>query len=96
MPSEFTTALLSGGCAGFAVDISLYPLDTIKSRMQSQEGFVKAGGLRGVYAGLGPAALGSFPGAALFFATYETSKAALTGDSQRSNALVHLTAAYVI
>ena len=74
MPSEFITALIAGGFAGFAVDVSLYPLDTIKTRMQSTEGFLKSGGFRGIFKGLGPAALGSFPGAALFFATYETSK----------------------
>jgi Mitochondrial carrier protein len=34
-------------------------------------GFVKAGGFRGIYNGLGAAAIGSAPGAALFFTTYE-------------------------
>ena len=75
-------ALLSGGFAGFAVDISLYPLDTFKTRAQSKEGFFKAGGFKGAFKGLGPAAVGSFPGAALFFATYETSK---TGEGVRSH-----------
>lgn len=37
-------------------------------------GFVKAGGFRGVYNGLGAAAIGSAPGAALFFTTYEYMK----------------------
>ena len=40
---------------------------------------VRSGGFRRIYAGLGPAALGSAPGAALFFCTYETSKKALAG-----------------
>jgi hypothetical protein len=36
MPKEtsFTTALLSGGCAGTSVDVALFPLDTIKTRLQ--------------------------------------------------------------
>ncbi len=55
-------ALIAGGFAGFAVDVSLFPLDTLKTRAQSQQGFFKAGGFKGVYQGLGPAALGSFPG----------------------------------
>lgn len=48
--------------AGTAVDVALYPLDTIKTRLQSPEGFMKAGGLRGVYNGLSAAAVGSAPG----------------------------------
>lgn len=48
--------------AGTAVDVALYPLDTIKTRLQSPEGFIKAGGLRGVYNGLSAAAVGSAPG----------------------------------
>lgn len=48
--------------AGTAVDVALFPLDTIKTRLQSSEGFLKAGGLRGVYNGLSAAAVGSAPG----------------------------------
>lgn len=44
-----------------AVDASLFPLDTIKTRLQSPDGFVKSGGFRGVYSGLGTAVLGSAP-----------------------------------
>jgi solute carrier family 25 S-adenosylmethionine transporter 26 len=72
--SPFTMALLAGACAGVSVDVSLYPIDTIKTRCQAQEGFFKAGGFTGIYRGLGAAALGSAPGAALFFSTYETVK----------------------
>lgn len=54
--------------------MSLFPLDTIKTRLQSSEGFWKAGGFRGVYKGLWAAAAGSAPGAALFFSVYETMK----------------------
>ena len=46
----------------------------MKSRLQAPEGFAKAGGFRGIYKGLGIAAVGSAPGAALFFVTYETTK----------------------
>lgn len=48
--------------AGTAVDVALFPLDTIKTRLQSADGFLKAGGLRGVYNGLSAAAVGSAPG----------------------------------
>jgi solute carrier family 25 S-adenosylmethionine transporter 26 len=67
------TNLLSqaGAVAGTTVDTSLYPLDTLKTRLQSSSGFLAAGGFRGVYAGVGSAIVGSAPGAALFFVTYD-------------------------
>jgi solute carrier family 25 (mitochondrial S-adenosylmethionine transporter), member 26 len=55
--TPFHLALISGGVAGTAVDVSLYPLDTLKTRLQSQQGFWKAGGFSGVYRGLGAAAI---------------------------------------
>ena len=59
------------------MDLSLYPIDTLKTRLQSAQGFRAAGGFRGVYAGVGSAALGAAPGAALFFVTYDQLKASL-------------------
>lgn len=53
--------LQAGGCAGMCVDLTLFPLDTIKTRLQSQQGFHKAGGFGGIYAGVPSAAVGSFP-----------------------------------
>jgi len=76
--TSFLTALLAGGCAGTSVDVALFPLDTIKTRLQDPRGFQAAGGFKGVYNGLASAAAGSAPGAALFFSTYETSKNMLT------------------
>uniref|UniRef100_A0A668VPJ9 Mitochondrial S-adenosylmethionine carrier protein n=1 Tax=Oreochromis aureus TaxID=47969 RepID=A0A668VPJ9_OREAU len=74
---EFMASLVAGGCAGMCVDLTLFPLDTIKTRLQSQQGFYKAGGFRGIYAGVPSAAVGSFPNAAAFFVTYEYTKALL-------------------
>ncbi len=31
---SFTNSLLSGGMAGFTVDVLLFPLDTVKTRLQ--------------------------------------------------------------
>ena len=67
-------ALLSGSVAGICVDLSLYPLDTVKTRLQSSAGFLKAGGFRGIFSGVGAAALGSAPTAGLFFCAYESTK----------------------
>jgi solute carrier family 25 S-adenosylmethionine transporter 26 len=72
-PPSFLSALVAGGMAGTCVDVALFPIDTIKTRLQSPQGFLKAGGFTGVYQGLGAAAAGSAPGAALFFSVYEVS-----------------------
>ncbi|XP_063071017.1 mitochondrial S-adenosylmethionine carrier protein [Engraulis encrasicolus] len=80
---EFTASLVAGGCAGMCVDLTLFPLDTIKTRLQSQQGFYKAGGFRGIYAGVPSAAVGSFPNAAAFFVTYDSVKS-LFGTSASS------------
>lgn len=64
-------SMIAGGIAGLTVDLALYPLDTIKTRLQSSEGFLKSGGLRGVYRGMQSVALGSAPGSAAFFVAYE-------------------------
>ncbi|XP_008318573.1 mitochondrial S-adenosylmethionine carrier protein isoform X1 [Cynoglossus semilaevis] len=74
---ELAASLFAGGCAGMFVDLTLFPLDTIKTRLQSQQGFFKAGGFRGVYAGVPAAAVGSIPNAALFFGTYDFTKSLL-------------------
>jgi solute carrier family 25 (mitochondrial S-adenosylmethionine transporter), member 26 len=89
-------SFLSGAVAGFAVDVSLFPLDTIKTRLQSPQGFSAAGGFRGIYRGLGPAAVGSAPGAAFFFFTYETSKSHLMkpqSSASLSLPLIHMLSA---
>lgn len=58
------------------MDLSLYPLDTLKTRLQSSSGFLSCGGFRGIYSGVGSALLGSAPSSALFFLSYEATKAA--------------------
>ncbi|KAI1656492.1 mitochondrial carrier [Daldinia decipiens] len=73
----FATALLAGGIAGTTVDLSLFPLDTLKTRLQSRDGFFPSGGFRGIYRGVGSALVGSAPGAAFFFCTYEGVKGVL-------------------
>eukprot|EP01134_Creolimax_fragrantissima_P006636 CFRG6636T1 len=75
---SFIASLLAGGIAGTSVDLALFPLDTIKTRLQSAEGFSKSGGFTGVYRGLTSVVVGSAPGAALFFSTYEMSKKTLS------------------
>ena len=73
----------AGGVAGTSVDVALYPLDTLKTRLQSAQGFSKAGGFRGIYSGLGSAALGSAPTGK----KWTLSPSTMVGDS-----VVHLSA----
>ncbi|KAJ7202070.1 mitochondrial carrier domain-containing protein [Mycena pura] len=70
----FLQSLASGGLAGTAVDLLFFPVDTVKTRLQSPQGFARAGGFRGIYKGVGSVGVGSAPGAAVFFATYDTLK----------------------
>jgi len=73
----FFQSLAAGGLAGTSVDLLFFPIDTIKTRLQSVQGFVKAGGFRGIYKGVGSVVVGSAPGAAAFFSTYEAMKHSL-------------------
>ena len=75
---RFSTALMAGAASGLSVDLLFYPIDTIKTRLQSAQGFWKSGGFAGVYRGMGSVAVGSAPGASIFFVTYESSKSRLS------------------
>lgn len=92
----YLTSLISGGMAGLVVDVVLFPIDTIKTRLQSEKRFWRAGGFRGIYNGLSPAAAGSVPSAALFFCTYEGMKKLLApyAHGQQTH-LVHMSSAAI-
>ncbi|KAJ9198456.1 hypothetical protein DTO166G4_2242 [Paecilomyces variotii] len=90
--SLWTRSLLSGAVAGLTVDLSLYPLDTIKTRLQkarhSTNGPTTKSAppplrqtIRGIYAGLPSVLLGSAPSAASFFIVYDGVKRALLPSS---------------
>lgn len=81
--------MLAGGTGGTCGDMLMHSLDTVKTRQQGdphmppkyttmshtyltiwrQEGI-----RRGLYSGVTPALLGSFPGTVIFFGTYEYTK----------------------
>ncbi|XP_035402794.1 S-adenosylmethionine mitochondrial carrier protein isoform X2 [Cygnus atratus] len=93
-PRESWAALAAGGVAGVCVDLILFPLDTVKTRLQSPQGFWKAGGFRGIYAGVPSTAIGSFPNAAAFFITYENVKSVLLhGSASYLTPVTHMVAA---
>ncbi|KAF5348480.1 hypothetical protein D9756_009598 [Leucocoprinus leucothites] len=86
----FIQSLIAGGAAGTAVDLLFFPIDTIKTRLQSAQGFSAAGGFRGIYKGVGSVVVGSAPGAAAFFSVYDTMKKnlPLTGELAPVNHMI--------
>lgn len=80
--------MMAGACAGVSYNFSLFPADTIKSRMQTQHasststlGFFatgkeiwRLGGIRAFYRGCGITCCRSAPGSAVIFLTYEKLK----------------------
>lgn len=92
----FQLGLLCGAVAGFTVDAVLFPLDTLKTRLQVIGGGTAKSAqlLRGLYLGFGPAVAASAPAAAAFFGTYDYAKRELEkrfDESQKP--LAHLIAA---
>ncbi|RJE17859.1 Mitochondrial carrier protein [Aspergillus sclerotialis] len=78
--SLWTRSLISGAIAGLTVDCSLYPLDTIKTRLQKARvpstpstapKLSLRQTIRGIYAGLPSVLFGSAPSAASFFIVYD-------------------------
>ncbi|KAF7991367.1 hypothetical protein HCN44_002929 [Aphidius gifuensis] len=67
----FWSSMISGAAAGVLCDVIFFPMDTVKTRLQSQHGFIKSGAFKSLYRGLLPAIAGSAPSASSFFMTYE-------------------------
>ncbi|BFZ55392.1 hypothetical protein PYCC9005_002433 [Savitreella phatthalungensis] len=84
----YSHVIAAGTLGGSVGDLLMHSLDTVKTRQQGAPGVSKyfhmgsayrtilreEGVLRGLYGGVTPAMLGSLPGTAIFFATYECSK----------------------
>jgi len=66
--------LLAGAVAGCCVDVTLHPIDTLKTRQQAVEGFSKAGGFKRLWQGVAPPAMTAIPASAVFWAAYEPLK----------------------
>ncbi|RHZ47103.1 hypothetical protein Glove_593g25 [Diversispora epigaea] len=88
-------ALVAGGIAGTTVDVILFPLDTLKTRLQSKTGFYASGGFRGIYSGLASVVVGSAPAASTFFISYEYLKEVLGNifPDKKYLPLIHMVAA---
>eukprot|EP00612_Vaucheria_litorea_P001680 CAMPEP_0171455120 /NCGR_PEP_ID=MMETSP0945-20130129/2143_1 /TAXON_ID=109269 /ORGANISM="Vaucheria litorea, Strain CCMP2940" /LENGTH=323 /DNA_ID=CAMNT_0011980299 /DNA_START=1 /DNA_END=969 /DNA_ORIENTATION=+ len=72
---SFVSGLMAGAVAGTTVDLVLYPLDTVKTRLQAVQGSETSLNIfKDIFDGLGPAILASAPCAAVFFGAYDTLK----------------------
>ena len=78
--SRFTDSMVAGALAGLAVDGALFPMDTLKTRLQSPAGFRASGGFANLYRGIGVCLMGSAPCSALFFSTSSTKGLAAPAD----------------
>lgn len=67
-------SMAAGAAAGLTVDLSLYPIDTLKTRLQAPEGFSKSGGFSHIYRGLPITLIGSAPASAIFFTAFESAQ----------------------
>lgn len=74
--------MLAGAAAGFAVDAALFPLDTLKTRLQMAGSAARLNIFKGVYNGFAPAVAASAPAAAAFFGTYDYVKRVLAASSK--------------
>ncbi|XP_022851295.1 S-adenosylmethionine carrier 1, chloroplastic/mitochondrial-like isoform X1 [Olea europaea var. sylvestris] len=86
---------VAGAAAGVVVETVLYPIDTIKTRLQA----VRGGGeiiLKGLYSGLSGNLVGVLPASAIFVGVYEPAKQKLLKSlPENFSALAHLTAGAV-
>ncbi|KAK7552508.1 mitochondrial carrier domain-containing protein [Phyllosticta paracitricarpa] len=84
---SLTAVMAAGGAAGVAMWIPVFPVDTVKSRLQSAEGNVtvggvvrqlwKAGGARAFFPGIGPAMCRAVPANAATFLGVEVAQKAM-------------------
>lgn len=77
--------VVAGALAAFTVDLLIYPLDTLKTRLQAPDSATRFPAGRGLYSGLyqgvGSVIVATLPAAGLFFTTYEHSKSLLASSS---------------
>ncbi|XP_039024485.1 S-adenosylmethionine carrier 1, chloroplastic/mitochondrial-like [Hibiscus syriacus] len=69
----FYESIIAGATAGGVVEAALYPIDTIKTRLQASRGGRKVI-LKGLYSGLGGNLAGVLPASAIFLGVYEPAK----------------------
>ncbi|XP_030952167.1 S-adenosylmethionine carrier 1, chloroplastic/mitochondrial-like isoform X3 [Quercus lobata] len=89
---NFYEGFIAGGFAGVVVEAALYPIDTIKTRLQAAQGGGKII-LEGLYSGLAGNLAGVLPASAIFVGVYEPTKQKLLKSfPENLSAVAHLTA----
>ncbi|GAV68973.1 Mito_carr domain-containing protein [Cephalotus follicularis] len=84
--------VVAGGTAGVVVETILYPIDTIKTRLQAARGGGKII-LKGLYSGLAGNLVGVLPASAVFVGVYEPTKQKLLKVfPENLSAIAHLSA----
>ncbi|KAL6717889.1 hypothetical protein ACLMJK_003974 [Lecanora helva] len=91
--------LVAGAFAAFTVDLLIYPLDTIKTRLQSPDYIrlythpsthsLNRSLFHGLYQGIGSVILATIPSSGAFFTTYEATKTTLTHHTPLPRPIAH-------
>ncbi|KAK6923510.1 Mitochondrial substrate/solute carrier [Dillenia turbinata] len=104
---EFWQFMIAGSIAGSVEHMAMFPIDTLKTRMQaigscsisvglrqSLSSILKLEGLSGLYRGIAAMGLGAGPAHAVYFSVYELCKEAFSGGNP-SNSVAHAAAGVV-
>jgi solute carrier family 25 iron transporter 28/37 len=104
---KFGHYMLAGSVAGMVEHMAMFPVDTLKTRMQmlasaggsrhstvsrALVSIVKSEGAVGLYRGIGAMGLGAGPAHAVYFSVYEVCKHKLGGNEKGYHPLAHGTA----
>ncbi|KZV83520.1 mitochondrial carrier [Exidia glandulosa HHB12029] len=92
--------LLAGAIAALTVDFIVYPVDTIKTRLQSRDYARLFRGnrsvlFRGLYQGVAPVVVATLPASGAFFTTYEGAKSFLASTNVLPQPVSHALASSV-
>ena len=66
--------VLAGGIAAMITDLTFFPLETIKTRLQASSKFLKRSIFKNVYSGISAQVAISFPAGSIYFVGYEGTK----------------------
>lgn len=68
------TNIIAGGISSLGVDLLFFPMETIKTRLQTSQKFLKIETFKNLYKGVGIQPIISVPGASIYFVGYEATK----------------------
>lgn len=101
---SFSQFMVAGSIAGMVEHMAMFPIDTLKTRMQmlatsggsahaavgrALKSIVKSEGPLGLYRGIGAMGLGAGPAHAVYFSVYETCKEKMGGNRRGHHPFAH-------